>query len=297
MVEAFKEPRWAIPGLLPEGAAMLAGKPKTGKSWLALDFALSVAGALAAMGSTLCYAGPVLYLALADTGRRLQGRIKAVLQDRPVPNGIDFATEWRAADAGGIDDIRTWLDVSHAAGLVVVDTLERIHGRSDRNEGVYQNDVQAIVPLKKLADKFSICILLVHHLRKEKSDDPLERISGSAGITGALDTPLILKREPNSPHAILYVRGRDVHEQEIVLQFDGDTGRWIKLGGADDFRRTEQRREVFRAMKEAGRPLKPTELAERLAKKTVTVRSIIHRMAQSGDLVPLADGAYRMAGQ
>ena len=34
----------------------------------------------------------------------------------------------------------------------------------------------------------------------------------------------------------LYVRGRDVHEQKTALQFDSDTGKWVRLGPGEDFR-------------------------------------------------------------
>jgi hypothetical protein len=35
--------RWAVPGLVPEGLTILAGAPKTGKSWMCLDLAVAVA--------------------------------------------------------------------------------------------------------------------------------------------------------------------------------------------------------------------------------------------------------------
>ena len=39
----FPPINWVVPGVLPEGLTILAGKPKLGKSWLALDMALAVA--------------------------------------------------------------------------------------------------------------------------------------------------------------------------------------------------------------------------------------------------------------
>jgi hypothetical protein len=35
----FPEPRWIVPDILPEGLTPLAGRPKVGKSWLALQIA------------------------------------------------------------------------------------------------------------------------------------------------------------------------------------------------------------------------------------------------------------------
>jgi replicative DNA helicase len=36
------EPNWAVPGLIPEGLTLLGGRPKVGKSWLALQIAHSI---------------------------------------------------------------------------------------------------------------------------------------------------------------------------------------------------------------------------------------------------------------
>ena len=52
-----------------------------------------------------------------------------------------------------------------------------------------------VTPLKQLADRFGIAILVVHHTRKEKTDDPFDRVSGSQGIAGTVDTLLVLTRD------------------------------------------------------------------------------------------------------
>jgi hypothetical protein len=59
LAERFPEPRWAIPAIVPEGATILAGKPKKGKSFLALAFAVAVATGGYALGSgrTTTYGG------------------------------------------------------------------------------------------------------------------------------------------------------------------------------------------------------------------------------------------------
>ena len=57
---------------------------------------------------------------------------------------------------------------------------------------MYANDYKDIGALKELADKYGICILLVHHLRKQSSSDPYEQISGSTGIMGVADTTWLM---------------------------------------------------------------------------------------------------------
>ena len=42
--------KWSVPGVLPEGVTILAGKPKMGKSWLALGLCVAVASGGYALG-------------------------------------------------------------------------------------------------------------------------------------------------------------------------------------------------------------------------------------------------------
>src|SRR5687768_5959746 len=91
----FKEPKWAVPQIVAEGFTIVAGKPKTGKSWLGLDFAVAVAGGYNALGNIACQQGDVLLLALEDNDRRLHQRLRAVLQGQAAPAALQIATQWR----------------------------------------------------------------------------------------------------------------------------------------------------------------------------------------------------------
>ncbi len=70
----WPEPTWAVPGLLPAGLCIFAGKQKAGKSWLALQIAQAVATGGHVLGQQI-ERGPILYLALEDIPRRLQDRM------------------------------------------------------------------------------------------------------------------------------------------------------------------------------------------------------------------------------
>lgn len=86
----FPEPTWLIPGILHEGGLLLlAGKPKIGKSWFALNIACELS-----KGGTVCgiqaeKAVKTLYLALEDKLRRLKARIQ---QAELTPNKNTFIT-------------------------------------------------------------------------------------------------------------------------------------------------------------------------------------------------------------
>ena len=76
--EDFPELCPVIQGILMPGTVLLAGKPKVGKSLLALYLGLSVAHGGMALGSIRVEQGDVLYLSLEDHKRRLQKRLTAL---------------------------------------------------------------------------------------------------------------------------------------------------------------------------------------------------------------------------
>ena len=83
----WPKPVWAIPGLLPVGLTILAGRPKVGKSWLTLQIALAVASGGRVLGQP-GEKGPVLYLALEDPPRRLKERMLKQGWTKDLP--VDF---------------------------------------------------------------------------------------------------------------------------------------------------------------------------------------------------------------
>ena len=83
--------------------------------------------------------------------------------------------------------------------------------------------------LKELADKHQIAIVLIHHLRKQSDDDPMNMISGTTGISGAADSSFVLRKERGSKTVTLYCTGRDIEYRELSLEFDSATHIWNLL--------------------------------------------------------------------
>ncbi|MBY0527704.1 MAG: helicase RepA family protein [Gemmataceae bacterium] len=105
------EPRCVVDGLISEGMGVLAGKPKLGKSWMALNISIAIASGDVALGGIPVDTGPVLYLALEDTKRRLQSRLAKLLGtgDVAAPADLTMAVQWARQDKGGLADIADWL--------------------------------------------------------------------------------------------------------------------------------------------------------------------------------------------
>ena len=89
---------------------------------------------------------------------------------------------------------------------------------SDGNGGIYANDYKEAGALKNLADKYGICILLIHHLRKQSAADPFDQISGSTGLMGVADTSWVMQRKRMSQTADILLTGRDMDDRTLHLR-------------------------------------------------------------------------------
>jgi len=235
---------FVVEGLLPHGLNILASPPKFGKSWMVLALCLAVSTGEKFLGYETNKCG-CLYLALEDSRRRLKSRMNKLLGGKEAPAGFDYATTAGDMDNGLFENLERYLASHHGTGLIVIDTLQRVRGAARVREGSYASDYREVGALKTFADKHSIAMLLVHHLRKMKDDgDPFNMISGTNGIMGAADTTMVLTKEArNDDTATFSVVGRDVESSDTILKFNKDTCRWENMGDADCYAEQQARLE------------------------------------------------------
>jgi hypothetical protein len=292
VMHQFGPVKFVIDGYLPEGLALLVGKPKVGKSWLALDWAIAVATGGAALGVFDVDQGDALYLALEDNQRRLKDRLLQALQGRSQPDRLHIATEWPRLNAGGAEAINDWCARMERPRLVVIDVFGKVRPARSGRENLYDSDYDALSPLKKIADTRQLALLTLHHLSKRtESDDPFDAVSGTNAMTGAPDTVLILKRSPQG--VTLYGRGRDLQEIESAVKFDPATGLWSLLGEAAEVHRSAARTKVLTALQEAVAPIGPAEIAAMTGMQAGSVRRIVGKMVAKGEIEKAARGCYR----
>lgn len=284
-------PRWAIPGLIPEGLSLLVGSPKAGKSWLTLSLAVSVAGGHDALGHIPVPVGEVHLLALEDTARRLQQRLRSVLGDRPAPSGLRISTEWDRADEGGLAALDQMLGAHPATSLVIIDVLARFRGAASSKDGsAYTADYQSLVGLKRLADKHGTSVVVVHHVRKAGSEDFVATVSGTNGLAGAADAILALRRPRTEADGVLSITGRDVEEVEHALTFD--EGTWTLLAGpGSEWAISSERRRVLQLLREHGAQT-PKSVAVSLGLSHPNAKQLLRRMALAGQIHSNGRGDY-----
>ena len=218
----FAARRFCIRGLLPQGLCVLGGAPKIGKSWLVLDWCLRIARGDAVWGMETS-PGTTLYLCLEDTLQRVQHRVYC-MSEEGTPNAY-FATAVGTLADDLESQISSFLLLHPDTVLIVVDTFQMVRGNS--NEPSYGGDYQDMQKLKRIADAHNITVLLVHHLRKQGDRDPVNRLSGTTGISGAVDAVFVLDRKERAQNAALLVcTGRDVEYRELELRFSKERCVW-----------------------------------------------------------------------
>lgn len=288
MAKVLPPVKWAVPDIIPEGLNLLCGKPKLGKSWLALHIALAIAYGGVALGNKQVEQGQVLYLALEDNERRMQSRVKQLLQEQSVPDDFDYDIECPRLDQGGYDLLEAWIKTHSRARLIVIDTWVKISPRPQggRQRTQYEDDYDSLSQIKRLSDRYNVAILAIHHLRKTSSeDDFLDEVSGSVGVAGTVDGIIGLKRERGQFDATLHVTGRDIEDDAaLALSFDRDSALWKLIGNAEEVGKTKERQAILNMLKEYPDGLSARELADLLEKNYNTLRNILTRMEKSEEL-------------
>jgi hypothetical protein len=285
----FEPTEWVVPGIIPQGAIILGGRPKLGKSWAALETGIAVAEA-GVVFAKQCEAGDVLYAALEDTERRLKSRMWKLKGEAPWPKRLNFICELPRADEGGVELVRKWIEQADNPRLVIIDTLAKVRPGKGRDEGSYDADYRAVTVWKALADEYNIAVVLVHHVRKLIAEDPLEMISGTNGLTGAADAIIILNR--TSQGCTLGGRGRDLEEFEHAISFNPEACRWTVLGNAADIQRSSERNAILGLLRRSTEPLSPKQISHSLDMNDDAIRKMLLRMVEAGELIRTGRGAY-----
>jgi hypothetical protein len=226
----------AIEGVLPSGLVTIAGKPKVGKSRMALQFALSVAVGLppwqplatAAYGvNARTERGKVLFLGLEDGAARLKQRTEALLRNKAFDGDVMFYTDFPLLFNGGVQELAKEIEKDASIRLIVIDTFTAfVTGKNStsaaRGENAFNAEYRVTRPLLDIVRGKPITILLVQHARKDVVGalDPFDSVSGTLGTSAVADATMVMfqrHHKGSPPQTWLYGRGRDIDLFELPL--------------------------------------------------------------------------------
>ena len=223
LYEPLEKPSFVVDGLIPTGLSLFCGSQKIGKSWLMLKLCLCVSQGIP-LWDMPTLEGDVLYLCLEDTFCRIQDRLFRLTDE--ASGRLHFAVASCKLSDGLIVQLEDYLKEYPQSRLIVIDTLQKIR-EAGGEKFSYANDYEIVGRLKQFADYHNICLLLVHHTRKQQSDDKFDMISGTNGLLGAADGAFILQKTKRIDNkGILDIVGRDQQDQKLYLEFDREKCLW-----------------------------------------------------------------------
>ncbi len=256
LIAQYPEPKYAVPDLLSNGLGAMGGRPKVGKSRMGLQLAQAKGTGGYVLGRKV-ELGPVLYLALEDSPRRLQKRMreqnwsKGALVDF-VHLGTKASKELLPLHEGGVEKLQRAIEIRGYA-IVIIDTFKRaIRGLDTKKPGAFE---KVLEPLQEIAQCSDCLIWYIDHIRKigEHDGDIIEDLIDSTSKSAPLDTAWGLYRERGKVGAKLQITGRDIEERTLSLKFDSVTMTWQVVGEGDKVPTPKQKKLIETVRKLGGR--------------------------------------------
>ena len=207
-IESREPPPYLIDGVLVASSLnCIWGKPEVGKSFLALDWAMSVATGQSWLGKSVLVPGPVIYC-VAEGARAFGKRLRAWKDHRNVEG--DSLVRWLEVPVPLMDYPSVALFLEGATRvcepppvLIVFDTLSRCFGDGDENSAADMGHL--VANLDTIRDATDAAVLLLHHPNKSGDSE-----RGSTVLGGAADGVFQLQREAPYARVLTSEKAKDV---------------------------------------------------------------------------------------
>lgn len=298
LAKTFPPLRCFVDELLAEGFTILAGKPKKGKSYLALDMSLSIAVGRQAFMKFSTEKARVLYVSLEDGERRLQRRLLQIQSNLKTPDGLDFLYTFPRLGAGAFEALAHY---AQHYQIIIVDTVGRIlpaQSQDRKSLSEYQELTDVLGPIQQLALDNRMAIVMIDHLRKAGADDDLDAIMGSQGKAGAADHALIYSRKGEEKDGVLKVFSRDLEAEKFVLTMVN--GHLEFLGKGEVYELDSEQNKIISILEEEARPMALLDIMKALGIQGDThykrFRVVMHRLYAEDRVGRTKRGLYRMYG-
>lgn len=182
---ALPPPVWLMDTIIPaEELVLLYGEPENGKSFVALDWAMSISEGMPWLDLYNTKQAPVVYIA-AEGGRGIQKRVRAWMKYhglKALPNIYWLLEPLYVREDGEIEAFLVELERHDVwPGLIVIDTLSRSFGGGEENSSADMG--QFVQRIAELARGRRTALLVVHHTNKIGKDE-----RGHTSLRGAMQT-------------------------------------------------------------------------------------------------------------
>ncbi len=124
---------------------------------------------------------------------------------------------------GLIEQVNQFITTYPSTKLIVIDTLEHIRNTTAETS-LYSHDYNDIQKIRAITEVHDVTVLLIHHTRKMYDPDPLNTLTGSTGLVGAVDGVWILEKEKRTENkGKPTIVNRDTEGYCFKVEFDKET--------------------------------------------------------------------------
>lgn len=219
--DSLSDPLWLYPQLLPEASTvMLYGESGTYKTFVALDWSLSLAAGIAAHGATERPGQDVVFVAgegprSISRQRRPAWRVAHQIEG-PIPFHIVDAMPLMARPQEVVELVEAIKAKGLKPKLIVLDTLARALAGMNENDakdaGIF---IEGIEMLKRA---FECTVLVIHHAGKESG----KGARGSSALQAGFDAVFEVKCHKATKALAVHCRKmKDADEREAPWCFEG----------------------------------------------------------------------------
>ncbi len=248
---------WAV-----EGINIIAGRPKLGKTTLERQKLAAAAIGGNFLDSHFSHPVKCAFLSLEEGELLCRMKFKAAGFPDQATGAIQLFFEWPRGDSG-VQLLDRYLTANPEVKLVCIDSLTRFRVIPDVRMPGFMADYEAVNLLHDLSKKHPGCVIdVVHHTRKAKSDDPIDDVSGTYGLTAACDSVAVLRHHADG--AVMHIAGRLWTRDENQYSMRRSTNQtWEMIGVHLDM--TQEQRDTLELIKASGTfGLSGKEMGEKL---------------------------------
>jgi len=239
------KPDWLVEGIWSEDAhGVIAGEPKTYKSVLSTDLAVSVASGTPFLGHfPVNKSGPVILIQKENNAGEVQDRLQRIAKSKKLaataglnhrrlllkrwahlPITLMNNADWVMTNEDDLEELQDEI-VRLKPVLLVLDPFYHLSGGVEENSAKEVNE--ALTPLMELSQRYKMATVVIHHYNKGNADRPTRggsRISGSGVFHRWYESAVFLERDDVTEHKVrLYPEHRN-HGPQAGFEVDIDLG-------------------------------------------------------------------------
>ena len=211
--------------LPPQGTLLFCGSSKIGKSWLAFDMGLHISKGERFWGYDVRQAS-VLYICLEDGELRLQNRMFKIGEEGQ--KNFYYVTEVGTTEEAILKQLEDQMEKHPEIGLIIIDSLTALRAQlAVANNNAFIDDYRILNAFHHFTDNYHITLLIVHHVRKMRSEDPFDDIAGTNGLSAAADGSFVFRKEKFTDDEVkLYAKCRDTGQHMWTIRLNEETCIW-----------------------------------------------------------------------